>query len=130
MEKLSVLDKYPVFVEELAKADTDCADAAAVIAQLRTRVEAHPGSVVIAEFDHYAHVMRQPEHRVAEDIRDSRHLLFCLANAIPNPLVPAVRPRSISVVEYDDRFVIAYLEAPAEGPNQAMAAWVAGLRRA
>jgi hypothetical protein len=70
-----------------------------VLARLREQVEAKAGATFIGAFDHYAHVRRQPDGKIADDIEDSRHLLFCLSNAIPNPLVPAVRPRSISVVE-------------------------------
>jgi hypothetical protein len=35
MNKIHLLEKYPVYVEELAKADTDCKSADDVIAHLR-----------------------------------------------------------------------------------------------
>lgn len=128
MNKIQLLDKYPVFVEELAKEDTSCASAAEIIGRLRECVEAIPEAMLIGEFDHQGHVLRQAEGRIADGILDSRHLLFCLSNAIPNPLIAAVRPRAISVVELADRFVISFLEAPVEAPNQLMAAWIEALR--
>jgi hypothetical protein len=129
MRKIQLLEKYPVYVEELAKHDAEHASAEQVIAQLREQVEAKPGATFIGVFDHYAHVKRQPDGKIADDIKDSKHLLFCLSNAIPNALIPAVRPRAISVVELADRFVISYLEAPVEATNQVMAGWVEALRK-
>jgi hypothetical protein len=129
MKQIQLLDKYPVYVEELTKADTDCTSAGQVIARLREQVEAKPGATLIGVFDHYTHVKRQPDGKIADDVKDSKHLLFCLSNAIPNALVPAVRPRAISVVELEDSFVISYLEAPVEAPNQVMAGWIEALRK-
>lgn len=123
MEKIQLLEKYPVHVAALPKAETGVESADQGIARLREQVEAKPGATFIGMFDHYAHVKRQPEGKIADDIKDSKHLLFCLSNAIPNALVTAVRPRAISVVELADKFVISYLEAP----NQVMAGWIEAL---
>ena len=98
MKKVQVLEKYPVYVAELPKAETDVESADQVIARLREQVESKPGSTFIGVFDQYAHVKRQPEGKIADDIKDSKHLLFCLSNAVPNALVTAVRPRAISEV--------------------------------
>lgn len=53
-----------------------------------------------------------------------------MSSAIPNPLIAAVRPRAISVVELDDKLVNSYLQTPMEAPNQIMAEWIEGLRKA
>jgi len=129
VHKIQLLDKYPVVVEEIAKADTDCASVDDIVARLRHRVQTYPGASEIAVFDHLAHVKAQPDCKVADGIRGSKHLIFCLSNAIPNALIAAVRPRAVSVVETDDRFVISWLEAPVEGPNQVIAGWVEALRK-
>lgn len=127
MNKIQLLDKYPVLVEEIAKTNTDCATVDAVVARLRDRVQAHPGASEIGVFDHLAHVQAQPEGKVADEIRGSKHLIFCLSTAILNALIAAVRPRAVSVVETDDRFVISWLEALVEGPNQVITGWVEAL---
>jgi hypothetical protein len=129
MNKIQLQDKYPVYVEEIAKADTSCASTDEVIARLRAAVEAAPAASLIAVFDHQAHVAAQPEGKIAPEIKDSKHVLFCLSNAIPNALIPAVRPRAVSVVELEDRFVISFLEAPVEKPNQVIAGWIEALRQ-
>jgi hypothetical protein len=36
----------------------------------------------------------------------------------------SVRPRSIGIAEYEDRFVISFLEAPMPLANTAMESWV------
>ena len=103
MNKLQLLDEYPVFVENVAKADTDCANADDAIACLRAQVEAKRGAALIGVFDHRGHVAALPEGKIAEEIIDSKHLLFCLSNDTPNPLIAAVCPRAVSVVELADR---------------------------
>jgi hypothetical protein len=129
MEKIHLLDKYPVYVEELAKVGTDCASTDDVVAWLRANVEPTAGATLIGVFDHQAHVAAHPEGQIAPENKDSKHVIFCLSNAIPNPLIAAVRPRAISIVELEDRFVISFLEAPVEGPNQVMTGWIEGLRK-
>lgn len=130
MKKIELLDRYPVYVEEIAKEQTECASTDEVIERLSAEVKAKPGATLIGVFDHYGHVKAHPDGQIAEDIRDSKHLLFCLSSGIPNPLIAAVRPRALSVVELADRFVVSYLEAPVEGPNAVMAGWVEALRKA
>ena len=103
MNKLQLLDEYPVFVENVAKADTDCANADDAIACLRAQVEAKRGAALIGVFDHRGHVAALPEGKIAEEIIDSKHLLFCLSNDTPNPLIAAVCPRAVSVVELADK---------------------------
>ena len=129
MNKTVLLDKYPVYAEEIAKDDTECKNVDDVMARLKEKVAAHPVATYIGEFDHYAHVAAQAEGKIAEGIKASKHVLFCVANAIPNPLIAAVRPRAVSVVELVDKFVISYLEAPVEQVNQLLADWVDSLRK-
>lgn len=130
MNKIRLLDKYPVYVEELAKSDTACVSTEEITDRLCTQLEARPGTLLIGVFDHYGHVGAQPDGAIGAGIRDSKHVIFCMSSAIPDPLIPAVRPRVISVVELGDRFVISFLEAPVEAPNRLMAGWVEALRRA
>jgi hypothetical protein len=128
MKKVQVRDKYPVYVEEIAKSQTSCAGADDVVARLRGAVEAAPAASLIAVFDHQAHVAAQPDAQINPAIKDSKHVLFCLANTIPNPLIPAVRPRAVSIVELEEKFVISFLEAPMEKPNQVISGWIEALR--
>ena len=128
MNKTMLLDKYPVFTQEIAKSDTDCKDIDVVMNRLKEKIKAKPASSYIGEFDHYAHVAKQAEGKIADDIKASKHLLFCVANAIPNPLIAAARPRAISVVEMADKYVISFLEAPVEAVNELMSGWVESLK--
>jgi hypothetical protein len=129
MNKTLLLDKYPVYSEEIAKDTTECKNVDDVMARLKEKIEAHPVAGYIGEFDHYGHVAAQAEGKIADEIKAAKHVLFCVANAIPNPLIGAARPRAISVTELADKFVISYLEAPVEQVNQVMAEWVGSLRK-
>lgn len=129
MNKIVLLDKYPVYAEEIAKDDTECKNIDDVMARLKEKIEAHPVATYIGEFDHYAHVAAQAEGKIADEIKAAKHVLFCVANAIPNPLIAAVRPRAVSVVELEAKFAISYLEAPVEQVNQLLSDWVDSLRK-
>ncbi|MET0068311.1 MAG: DUF6858 family protein [Candidatus Thiodiazotropha sp.] len=127
LNKTTLLDKYPVYASEIMKSDTQCAHVDDVMARFKANIAEHPVAAYIGEFDHHAHVATQPEGKIADGILASKHILFCVANAIPNPLIGAVRPRALSVVELADRFVISYLEAPVETANQLIAGWIEAL---
>ncbi|MEJ2609899.1 MAG: hypothetical protein P8179_07330 [Candidatus Thiodiazotropha sp.] len=129
MDKTILLDKYPVYSQVIDKNDTECKNIDDVMVRLKEKIEAHPIAAYIGDFDHYAHVAKQPEGKISDEIKASKHALFCVANAIPNPLIGAARPRAISVVELVDKFVISYLEAPVEKANQLMADWVGSLKQ-
>jgi hypothetical protein len=128
-KKIQFLDKYPVYSEELSKAEADCATANDVVASLCDQIRPKPGASLIAVFDHLAHVPARPEGKAPPEINASRHVIFCLSKSILYPLIAAVGPRTISVVERDDAFVISYLEAPMEAPNQLMEGLVGALRK-
>jgi hypothetical protein len=130
MDKTLLLEKYPVYSQVIEKNDTECKNIDEVMARLKEKIDTHPIATYIGDFDHYAYVAQQPEGKIAEEIMASKHALFCVANAIPNPLIAAARPRAISVAELVDKFVISYLEAPVETANQLMADWVGSLKQA
>lgn len=127
MQYTDFMDKYPTHHTDLLKADTRFTSVDEVIGYFREKVEADPRACVIAEFDHYAHTKSLPDGEVAEDIHAAKHLVFCFGLKLPNALAMAPRPRSIGVTEYDDRFVIAFLQAPNPMMNDVMLAWVDAL---
>jgi hypothetical protein len=128
MNKTVLLEKYPVYAEEIDKGSTPYPNINEVMAHFKQKIEAHPVASYIGEFDHYAHVAKQPNAKIAEGIRASQHILFCVANAIPNPLIAAVRPRALSVTEFEDKYVISFLEAPVEPANELISGWVESLK--
>lgn len=130
MNKTLLLEKYPVFATEIAKSDTDCRNVDDVMIRLKDKVLAHPVAAYVGEFDHYGHVADQVDGKIADGILGAKHILFCVANAIPNGMIGAARPRAISVTEMADKFVISYLEAPVEKANQVMADWIGSLTTA
>lgn len=127
MQYTHFMDKYPTHHVDLLKADTRLASMDEIMGYFRDKVEADPRACMIAEFDHYAHTTSLPEGEVAADIRAAKHLVFCFGLKLPNALAMAPRPRSIGVTEYDDRFVIAFLQAPNPMMNGVMLEWVGSL---
>ena len=124
MQYTLFMDKYPTHHVDLLKTDTACTSVDEIIAFFSAKVEADPIACRIAEFDHYAHTRALPDGEIAPNIHAAKHLVFCFGIKLPNPLAMAPRPRSIGVCELDDRFTIAFLEAPNPAMNATMQAWV------
>jgi hypothetical protein len=130
MKQTILQEKYPVFILELMKAETDFKSADDIIGQLRRDIDAHKIARYVATFDHYTHTRELPDGQIAPAITDAKNIVFCFGVALPNAEVLAVRPRSIGVAEFADKFVISFLEAPMPVANAAMEGWVRALRRA
>ena len=124
MQYTLFMDKYPTHHFDLLKAETACKSVDDIIAFFSAKVEADPIACRIAEFDHYAHTRALPDGEIAPNIHAAKHLVFCFGIKLPSPLAMAPRPRSIGVCELDDRFTIAFLEAPNPAMNATMQAWV------
>lgn len=127
MKQIQLQDKYPVFVAEIAKSATTCHSVADVVGYLKERIAENERVHYIGEFDHLAHT-RKIGGEIAPDIQAAVDVIFCFGYALPNPQVLAVRPRSIGVADLGDRFAVSFMEAPMKPANDAMTAWVEGLR--
>lgn len=62
-----------------------------------------------------------------EGLKDVQNIVFCFGSAIPSTKMVAVRPRSIGICEFEDRFVIEFMEAPKEALHAVMQAWAKAL---
>lgn len=127
MKQTLLQEKYPVLVSEIGKHETACQSVDEVVAHLKAKIAENPKVQFIGVFDHYAHT-RNIGGEIAPEIRAALNVIFCFGIALPNPQVMAVRPRSIGVADLGDKFVVSFLEAPMKPANEAMEAWVKGLR--
>ncbi len=128
MKQMILQEKYPVFVLDIEKNETHYKNAKEIIEFFKEKITFHPVCSYIGEFDHYAHTSSLENGEIAPDIKDCKLILFCFGNKLPNGKIPAARPRSISVTEYNDKFEIAFLEAPALIANEVMESWVKELK--
>lgn len=129
MKQITVMEKYPVFTLDLPKTETACQTVDDVVAALKARIDADERVAFIAVFDHYAHTSKLGGP-IEPAIQAAKNLVFCFGLALPNANVMAVRPRSIGIADLGDRFVVNFMEAPMKPANDAMEAWVKGLRTA
>jgi hypothetical protein len=127
MKQTLLQEKYPILVSEIGKNETACQTVDDVVAYLKAKIAENPKVQFIGVFDHYAHT-QNIGGEIAPDIRGAVDVIFCFGFALPNPQVLAVRPRSIGVADLGDKFVVSFLEAPMKPANEAMEAWVKGLR--
>jgi hypothetical protein len=127
MQQMILNEKYPVFVLDIFKNETTYTNAKDIIRFFKTKIENHPICKYIGEFDHYEHT-KAINGEIAEGIKDCQLVLFCFGSKLPNGKIAAARPRSISVTEYDDKFEISFLEAPALIANEVMEGWMKELK--
>ena len=128
MKQTLLQERYPVFVMELSRDETEFDSVDAVCDYFRQCIEAHRCAQFIAVFDHYAHTCGLLEGNVGEGILAAKNIIFCFGIALPSVQVLAVRPRSIGVAETEQGLVITFMEVPMPIANAAMEDWAEGLR--
>lgn len=128
MKQTLLQEKYPIYVAEISKSETRYRSVDELVAYFKERIAAHGKAQFIGVFDHYAHTTAIGGN-IAPEIKAAVDVIFCFGLSLPNPQVLAVRPRSIGIADVDDRFVVSFMEAPMQPANEAMEAWVAGLRQ-
>lgn len=127
MKQTLLQEKYPVLITEIGKNETACRSVEDIAAYLKAKIAENPKVQFIGVFDHYAHT-QSIGGEIAPDIQGALNVIFCFGFALPNPQVLAVRPRSIGVADLGDKFAVSFMEAPMKPANEAMEAWVKGLR--
>lgn len=127
MQQMILQEKYPVFVLDVFKNETHFKKADEIIKFFKEKIDSHPTCRYIGEFDHFSHT-KSINGEIAPEIKDCKLIIFCFGNKLPNGKIPAVRPRSIGVTEYEDKFEISFLEAPALIANEVMEGWVKELK--
>jgi len=94
---------------------------------LKEKIEAHPVSQFIANFDHFSHTQKLEEGLILPEIIDAQIIVFCFGKKLKNPLQLGVRPRSIGIAETNDKFIISFLDAPNPVFNEVMEKWIKNL---
>lgn len=129
MKQTLLQEKYPIFVAEIGKTETDYQSVDALVEYYKSKIAENPKVHFIGVFDHYAHTSRIGGEMV-QGLQAAVDIIFCFGFAIPNPQMLAVRPRSIGIADMGDKFIISFMEAPMQPANQAMEAWTKALRKA
>jgi len=127
MQQMILQEKYPVFILDIFKNETSYKSANEIIEFFKQKINSHNVCTYIGEFDHFQHT-QNINGEINPQIKNCKIIIFCFGNKLPNGKIPAVRPRSIGVTEYDDKFEIAFLEAPALIANEVMEGWVKELK--
>ena len=128
MKKVIFKDRYPVYTTEIPKKETRFSSTDEIIKYLKEKIEKHCIASYITVFDHYSHTKCLSGHKILEGMIDAKNIIFCFGKEIPNPKILAVRPRSIGICEFSDKFEINFLEAPKEGLQKELEGWIEELR--
>ena len=128
MKKEIFMDKYPIYSVELTKDEVTVKNSAEIVDILKSKIEAHPIAKFIAVFDHFSHTT-DLGGEIIDGLIDAQNVVFCFGQAIPNPKILAVRPRSIGICEFENKFVLNFTEPPKEQLNELMENWVKSLKK-
>lgn len=127
MKQTLLQEKYPVYVAEVSKSETRYTSVSDVVDYFKEKIASNPKVKFIGVFDHFEHTTNIGG-TIAPDIKAAVEVIFCFGIALPNPMVLAVRPRSIGIADMGDKFIVTFLEAPMAPANEAMEVWTKGLR--
>jgi hypothetical protein len=128
MKKTIFMDKYPIYSLELLKSEMIVQDMNEVVTYFKEKIENHPIATFITVFDHYSHT-KKLDGVIMEGLTDARNIVFCFGAAIPTTKILAARPRSIGVCEFEDKFIIDFIEAPKEELHDVMESWSKALKK-
>lgn len=127
MQRITLDGRYPLSVEEIAKADTRWRDVDEIAAALRARIHGSHGAAFVGVFDHYGLNLRMAEP-LPISMQDAKTILFCFGSTLPDPAFLALSPCAIGVADMGNRFVISFLDAIAGPDSEAMTRWIEDLR--
>ena len=127
MKQIHFQEKYTITEVQVNKSETSLQSMAAVVAYFHEKIEANEKVAYIGTFDHLAHTQKIGGE-IEAGILGAMNVVFCFGFALPNAHVMAVRPRSIGICEYADKYVVTFMDAPMKPANDAMQAWALGLR--
>ncbi|HIQ57476.1 TPA: hypothetical protein EYG84_02235 [Candidatus Gracilibacteria bacterium] len=125
MKQVTFKEKYPVFTLDILKTESRFSSVNEIISYFQEKIEDHPVAVFISTFNHFSHTKNLGElGEINSEIVDAQNIIFCFGKELPNALVLAVRPRSIGVAEFSDRFVISFMETPSPQTTVTIEAWI------
>ncbi len=127
MTQVLFKETYPVFTLSLNKKQTPYRSVDALLDALQAKIDAHDVATYIGRFDHFSHTCSLDDAEISDTIHDAKNILFCFGKELPDPLILAVRPRSIGVADTGESFVLSFLEAPNPVANKAMQLWCSTL---
>ena len=124
MKRINYKEMYPVYVQEVAKEAIKINNTDGICQFFINKINAHNFAKYIGIFNHYSHTENIEGGELAENIKAAKNILFCFGKKLPDPIMLAVRPRSIGVCETNSHFVISFLEAPNPALTQIMISWL------
>jgi hypothetical protein len=122
MTKVNFMDKFPINTIEIKKDETTYKNVDEILEQLKNNIEQHPVAKFIVNFDNYAHTASL-NGEIMSGMKDAKIIMFCFGAAIPNNKILAIRPRSIGISEFDDKYVFDFMDAPKEELTNIMSTW-------
>ena len=117
------MDKYPVYTKEIKKENTKFKNVDDFIGALKEKVDEDEVATYIGVFDHFTHT-KWINWEIMEGMIAGKILLFCFGQDLPKAEAMAVRPRNIAIAEFEDNFIISFLEAPKEKANDKKISWI------
>ena len=121
-------EKYSLYEITYNKTELPHKSIDEIIDNLKQMIIDHPVIAYIDIFDQFQHT-KKLNGEINPEIRAAKNIVFCFGMELPTAEVLAVRPRSIGVCEFDDNYIINFMEAPNESANKTMVEMITSLKR-
>lgn len=112
-------DIYPVYVKEFEKNNS----VDSIISYFENLITEHPSATKISIFDQYEQV-KNNGGEILESIIGAKNIIFCFGEKLDIPIKVAIRPRSIAIVETQEKYIISFMEVPNPKLNDLLKEWV------
>ena len=129
MKQLTFKEKFPVFTLEISKSESRFQTTDEIITYFQKKISDHPVAQFIAPFDHFSHTKSLENAEIMEGLINAKNIIFCFGQEIPSPLVLAVRPRSIGIAEFTEKFVVSFMETPKVQVTETIEKWILSLKK-
>ncbi|MEA1920448.1 MAG: hypothetical protein U9N52_11455 [Campylobacterota bacterium] len=127
MKETLFKEKYPIYTITISKKETRFTSVDGIIEMIKRSILEHPVASYIGIFDHFSHTQSLSDGEIAPEMSDAKNIIFCFGKELTEPMILAVRPRSIGVADMGESFTLSFLEAPNPTANEAMSAWIKSL---
>ena len=125
MEKVIFKDKYPVYTMQILKKEYSH-NINNIVEYFKDQIEKHPSAQLINVFDNYAHTTRL-NGEINPDIKAAQNIIFCFGRSINDTKEVSLRPRSLSVCELEDRYIVEFVDPPKQTARDYIIGWCEGL---
>jgi len=121
MKKIIAKEIYPVYQLEIEKSNFN-KSIWDILNHYLKKIEEDSVAELIWVFDHYTHT-KKINWPIVDGVVDAKIVVFCFGSKISSIISLTFKPKSFSIIETEDKFIIEFMEPPSEIAVKKMTNW-------